>query len=70
MYANHRVSKRWGVPDWTSAARRADEKLNRISAYVLKGAESNVDVIEELNDLAILAIIARILYEEVPIDNP
>lgn len=64
-YANHRRSAEWGTPAWQSPARRIGEKMQRVRGYAKLGAiESQVDLREELMDVAVLALIAVVLWEE------
>ena len=64
-YANHRRAAEWGTPDWHSTARRIDEKMQRVRGCAKLGAaKSQVDLREELLDVAVLALIAAVIYED------
>lgn len=63
-YENHRASTAWGTPAWQSPARRIGEKLSRLQRFARDGKVALDSPVQDLNDSAILAIIARILLEE------
>jgi hypothetical protein len=61
-FANYHAMRRFGVSPWRYVVYRIEEKMNRIQAAVM--GERSVDVVEELRDIAIMAAIAKVLYEE------
>lgn len=61
---NVRASEQWGIPAWVGVMVRINDKLNRLRAYSRSGRLHNEGVIDSLNDIAVYAIIARILFEE------
>jgi hypothetical protein len=65
--ANVRGSTAWGIPSWVGAMVRATDKVKRLQTFAIKGTLANESVIDAFNDLAVYAIIGRILYEEEPL---
>ena len=65
-YENHRASTTWGTPAWQSPARRIGEKLVRLQRFARDGKVALDSPVRDLNDIAVLAVIARILLEEKP----
>lgn len=63
-FANVRASSAWGMPAWVGAMVRATDKVRRLQTYARKGELRNESVIDAFMDLAVYALIARILYEE------
>lgn len=63
-FANVRGSSEWGLKPWVGAMLRATDKLRRLQTYAATGTLSNETAIDSFNDLAVYAIIARVLYEE------
>lgn len=63
--ANLRASEEWGhTPAWVGAMMRACDKVKRLKSFYLKGSLANEGVIDAFMDLAVYAILSRILYEE------
>lgn len=65
-FANVRASEMFGVQSWLGAIIRLNDKVNRIAAFAVKGELKNEPLIDAFNDIAVYAIIARVLYEEAP----
>lgn len=63
-FANVRGSEDWAVPAWVGAMVRANDKVKRLQTLARKGSLSNESAIDSFNDLAVYAIIARVLFEE------
>lgn len=63
-FANVRASSEWGIPAWQGAMIRANDKIRRLQTFARKGQLRNESVIDAFMDLAVYAIIGRILYEE------
>lgn len=63
-FANVRASAEWGLPAWIGAMVRGTDKVRRLQTFARKGELKNESVIDAFMDLAVYAIIARILYEE------
>jgi len=61
-FANYHAMRRFGVSPWRYVVYRVEEKMNRVQAAVL--GERSVDVVEELRDIAVMAAIAKVLYDE------
>jgi hypothetical protein len=68
-FANVRASEEWGITDWVGTMVRATDKLRRLQAFTKNGKLENEGVIDSLNDLAVYAIIARVLFEESQVDS-
>ena len=63
-YENIKASEQWSVEPWTYAMLRVSEKIRRLHS-VAKGKQlQNEDIYDTLIDIANLALIAHILYEE------
>lgn len=62
--ANVRASDGFGIAPWVGACIRANDKMRRIQKAAKGGQLENESLIDSFNDLAVYAIIARILYEE------
>lgn len=63
-FANVRASSSWGMPAWVGAMVRATDKVRRLQTFARKGELKNESVVDAFMDLAVYALIARILYEE------
>lgn len=63
-FANVRSSTEWGIPAWLGAMVRANDKVRRLQSLARKGYLANESAVDSLNDLAVYAIIARVLLEE------
>jgi nucleoside 2-deoxyribosyltransferase len=63
-FANVRGTADWGIAGWEGAMIRATDKVHRLMSYARRGRLSNEGVIDSFNDLAVYAIIARVLFEE------
>jgi hypothetical protein len=63
--ANVRASTEWGIPAWVGTLVRLNDKVRRLQAFARKGSLANESAIDSLRDIAVYAIIALILYEEV-----
>jgi hypothetical protein len=62
--ANVRASGEWGVPPWVGAMIRLHDKVRRLQTAAAGRPLANESVIDSLNDIAVYAIIARVLYEQ------
>jgi len=63
-FANVRSSEEWGVPGWVGAMVRLNDKVHRLKQYVRNGSLANEGVVDSLRDIAVYALIAKVLYEE------
>ena len=61
---NVRASEAWDVPAWVGAMIRLNDKVKRLQKLAKRGELANESAIDSFNDIAVYAIIARILYEE------
>jgi hypothetical protein len=68
-FANVRATQDWGIPAWQGAMIRATDKVKRLQAYAQNGRLANEGVEDSLRDLAVYAVIALVLYEELQILN-
>ena len=62
--ANIRASAEWGVQAWVGALIRLNDKVRRLQAFARRGTLANEGAVDSLNDIAVYAILARILLEE------
>lgn len=63
-YANVRASAEFGVTPWVGALIRLNDKVTRLKAFTRKGVLENESVLDSILDIAVYAVIMRILYEE------
>jgi hypothetical protein len=63
-FANVRASTDFGIAGWVGALVRANDKMRRLQKAAQGGALANEGVLDSLNDLAVYAVIARVLYEQ------
>lgn len=62
--ANVRASTHWGIPAWVGAMVRLNDKVVRLQSLAAKGVLANEAAVDSFMDIAVYALIARILYEE------
>lgn len=62
--ANVRASTEWGAPAWVGSMMRATDKVRRLQTLARRNKLENESAIDAFNDLAVYAIIGRILFEE------
>lgn len=62
--ANVRASEEWGIESWIGAMCRLTDKIRRLQTLARKGALMNESALDSFDDIAVYAILARILYEE------
>src|SRR2546430_824570 len=63
-YQNFRGAEKCGIPSWKGSFIRLMDKVQRIQKFAKDGKLKNEGIIDSFNDLAVYAIICRILYEE------
>lgn len=63
-FANVRASTDWGFPGWIGAMVRLNDKVKRLQSLAKKGSLANEAAVDSFMDIAVYALIARILYEE------
>ncbi len=56
-------AKGWGISAWVAAMLRATDKIHRLQKFADKGELANESVIDAFDDLAVYAVIARVMYE-------
>jgi hypothetical protein len=63
-FANVRASTEWGVAPWVGAMVRLTDKVRRLQSLIRNGRLENESATDSLDDIAVYAIIARVLLEE------
>jgi hypothetical protein len=63
--ANIRGSEQWGIPSWVGAMVRANDKVKRLQKLAKEGGLANESARDSFMDLAVYALLALILFEEV-----
>ena len=63
-FNNIRASAEWGISAWVGAMLRATDKVRRLQKFADAGELANESVIDAFSDLAVYAVIARVMYEE------
>lgn len=62
--ANYRSAGEFGVPPWLGVMLRANDKMQRIKTYALKGKLANETARDSFLDLAAHTLLALVLFEE------
>lgn len=62
--ANIRASEKFGIPAWLGSVIRANDKVNRIATFAVKGSLENESLEDSLVDAAVYFIHAVRLYRE------
>lgn len=63
-FANVRASEGFGIPGWVGCMVRANDKVKRLQTLAIKGELGNEAAVDAFMDLAVYALIGRILFEE------
>jgi len=63
-FANVRASEEFGIPAWLGAIVRLNDKVQRLKSFALSGTMSNESAVDSFMDIAVYALIARVLFEE------
>ena len=63
-FANVRASTEWDIEGWVGSMVRATDKVRRLQTYARKGTLANEGVVDSFDDLAVYAVIGRVLFEE------
>jgi hypothetical protein len=63
-FANVRASEEWGIPGWVGALVRATDKVRRLQTQAARGSLANESALDAFDDLAVYAVIGRVLFEE------
>ena len=62
-YSNLTAAEDWGIPAWTYAMLRANEKMNRLKAYAKGSTLQHEGARDSLIDIAVLSLIAVVVKE-------
>jgi len=63
-YGNHKALAEWGVASWKSPLFRVNEKMKRLQTFAKTGKINYDGVEDSLKDIAVLSLIALILFRE------
>jgi hypothetical protein len=63
-FANVRSSEEWGVKPWIGALIRLNDKVRRLQSLATNGSLANEAAVDSFMDIAVYALIARVLYEQ------
>ncbi len=63
-FANVRASREFGVEPWIGAMVRLNDKITRVKSFIAKGNLANESLEDSLSDIAVYAVIAKVLYRE------
>jgi hypothetical protein len=63
-FHNVRATQEWGIPAWGGSMIGATDKVRRVQTMARRGELANESVLDAFDDLAVYAIIARVLYEQ------
>jgi hypothetical protein len=63
-FANVRASREFGIAPWLGAILRLNDKVTRIKSFAKKGTLKNESLEDSFDDIAVYAVIARLLYDE------
>lgn len=63
-YANVRASAEFGVAPWIGALIRLNDKITRLKSFIRRGELANESALDSIQDIAVYAVIMRVLYEE------
>lgn len=63
-FANVRATEEWGIPAWVGAMVRLNDKVQRLKSLVANGSLNNEAATDSFMDIAVYALIARVLYEQ------
>jgi hypothetical protein len=61
---NLRATVALGIKPWVGCLIRMNDKMYRLQRFAKRGSLANESAIDSLNDIAVYAILARILMEE------
>lgn len=64
-FANVRASENWGIPGWVGALVRLSDKVARLQSFARRGSLANESAKDSMMDIAVYALIAYTLYEQV-----
>lgn len=69
-YENLRAGEEWDIEAWKYAMLRADEKMRRLKSYAKTGTLRNEGALDSFLDIAVLAAIGYVLFEEAQAIRP
>ena len=62
-FANIVASSEFGIKPWIGAMLRLNDKVSRIKSFILRGVLRNEPVSDSMVDIAVYALIAKVLYD-------
>lgn len=69
-FANVRASEEWNIEGWKGAMIRLNDKVRRLQNLCKNGSLNNEAAEDSFMDIAVYALIARVLYEQEMGDTP
>jgi len=57
-------ARAWGIRPWIAAMLRATDKLHRLQTFAETGTLANESALDSFDDMAVFAVIARVMFEE------
>ncbi len=63
-FSNVRASQDFGIKPWVGALVRLNDKMNRLKRFAERGTLANESATDSMQDIAVYALIALILYQE------
>lgn len=63
-FANVKAAQEFGVPNWIGTLIRLNDKVKRLKTFAKKRVLANESVEDSLDDIAVYALITKILYRE------
>lgn len=63
-FANLRASEGFGIPPWIGAVVRLNDKVTRLKSLIINGKLENESAEDSMLDIAVYALIAKVLYAE------
>lgn len=63
-FANVRASTEWDILPWIGAMVRLTDKVRRLQTLAQTGELANEGAIDSFMDIAVYAVIARVLFEQ------
>lgn len=62
-FANVAAAGEWGIAPWVGAMVRLTDKVRRLQTFARRGTLENESAVDSFMDIAVYALIARILFE-------
>jgi hypothetical protein len=63
-FANLRAAEEFGIEPWVGCLLRANDKITRIKSFLQSGELKHESVQDSLRDIAVYALMAAVLLEE------